>query len=303
MIVHSVGSFRGAGGLHLHYQHWRSDTTPPAAILALVHGFGEHSGRYGNVVEHLTERGYAVYGFDNRGHGRSPGQRGHINAWAEFREDVGAFLSLIGEREPGLPLFLMGHSLGGLIVLDYALHHPEGLAGVIASGPVLGPPDISPALLMLSRLLSRLWPRFSLSAGLDAGSLSRDPSVVQAYRDDPLTHDRASARLGTEMAAAVRWTQAHAADLRLPLLIVHGGADRLVPPEYSRLFFENVTFADKERHEYEGVYHEPHNDIEARRVLDDISAWLDRHRVRDGPAPTISDGPAPPHAATSPRQA
>src|SRR5579883_3415220 len=270
MIVHSVGSFRGAGGLHLHYQHWRSDTTPPAAILALVHGFGEHSGRYGNVVEHLTERGYAVYGFDNRGHGRSPGQRGHINAWAEFREDVGAFLSLVG---------------------------------VIASGPVLGPPDISPALLMLSRLLSRLWPRFSLSAGLDAGSLSRDPSVVQAYRDDPLTHDRASARLGTEMAAAVRWTQAHAADLRLPLLIVHGGADRLVPPESSRLFFENVTFADKERHEYEGVYHEPHNDIEARRVLDDISAWLDRHRVRDGPAPTISDGPAPPHAATSPRQA
>lgn len=270
------GTFAGAGGLELYYQCWRPEGRPRAA-LAIVHGFGEHSGRYMNVVNHLVPRGYAVYGFDHRGHGRSPGQRGYIGAWEEFREDVRAFLNMVGREEPGCPLFLMGHSLGGLIVLEYALHDPQGLAGVIASGPALASVGVSPVLMVLARLLSRLWGRFTMDTRLDATAISRNPTVVRAYQEDPLVHSVGTARLGAEMNTAMAWTQAHAADLRLPLLILHGGADRLAPPEGSRAFFEKVVFPDKERYEYEGGYHEPHNDTIYSQVLSDLEGWLEKH--------------------------
>ncbi|HEC36098.1 MAG TPA: alpha/beta hydrolase [Anaerolineae bacterium] len=275
-MEHNEETFQGAGGLELYCQCWRPEGEP-RAVLAIVHGFGEHSGRYMNVVNHLLGRGYAVHGFDHRGHGRSPGQRGYINEWSEFRDDVAAFLRMVGEHEPGRPIFLMGHSLGGLIVLEYALHHPEGLKGVIASGPVLAEVGIAPFLMTLSRILSRIWPRLSLDTGLDATAISRDPDVVKAYREDPLVHSKGTPRLGTEMTAAIKWTQTHAADFRLPLLILHGGADRLAPAEGSHIFFKNVTFADKERHEYEGGYHEPHNDTNRDQVLADLERWLERH--------------------------
>jgi alpha-beta hydrolase superfamily lysophospholipase len=275
-MEHREGTFQGAGGLELYYQRWRPEEGARAA-LAIVHGFGEHSGRYTNVMNHLVGRGYAIYGFDHRGHGRSPGQRGYINEWGEFREDVRAFLRMVSEGEPGRPLFLMGHSLGGLIVLEYALRHPEGLRGVIASGPALGQVGISPILLTLSRILSRVWPRLSLDTRLDATAISRDPTVVRAYQEDPLVHSKGTARLGTEMSEAIEWVQAHAADLRLPLLILQGEADRLVPPEASRAFFEKVTFPDKEWRGYEGGYHEPHNDIIRDQALSDLAGWLERH--------------------------
>ena len=274
-MEHREGTFTGAGGLELVYQCWRPEA--PRGVLAIVHGIGEHSGRYPNVVSYLVERGYAVYGFDQRGHGRSPGQRGHVDAFADLREDVQAFLAMVSSAEPGRPLFLMGHSLGGLIVLNYVLYHPEGLQGVIASGPALAQTGVSPFLMSLARFLSRIWPRFSLDTNLDATAISRDQAVVAAYQHDPLVHSKATARLGAEMAAAMEWTQAHAADLHLPLLILHGGADRLVPPEASRVFFENVTFADKERHEYEGGFHEPHNDIHHQQVMADLERWLESH--------------------------
>lgn len=273
---HNEGTFQGFGGLQLYYQCWRPDGKP-RAVLAIVHGFGEHSGRYMNVVHHLVPKGYAVYAFDHRGHGRSPGPRGHINSWEEFREDMRAFLQMVAAQEPGRPLFLMGHSMGGLIVLEYALHYPEGLKGVIASGPVLAQVGVSPLLLLLARLFSRIWPRLAMNTGLDATAISRDPEVVAAYQADPLVHSIASARLGTEMARATAWTHEHAAEWKLPLLILHGGADRLAPPEGSRRFFENVPIADKERYEYEGGYHEPHNDVNRAQVLADLEHWLERH--------------------------
>ncbi len=275
-MEHREGKFQGAGGLELYYQCWRPEEEP-RAVLAIVHGFGEHSGRYMNVVNRLVPKGFAVWGFDHRGHGRSPGQRGYINEWAEFREDVHAFLQMVAGQEPGRPLFLMGHSMGGLIVLDYALHHPEGLNGVIASGPALGQVGIAPILLTLSRLLSRIWPRLSLDTGLDATAISRDPEVVKAYQEDPLVHSKGTPRLGTEMEKTMEWVQAHAADLRVPLLILQGEADRLVPPEASRAFFEKVTSPDKEWHGYEGGYHEPHNDVTREQALSDLEQWLERH--------------------------
>ena len=270
------GTFSGWEGLELYYQCWRPDGEPKAT-LAIVHGFGEHSGRYGNVVDWFTPKGYAAYGLDLRGHGRSPGPRGYINAWAEFREDVRKFLELVREREPGRPLFLLGHSMGGLIVLEYALHHPEGLAAVIASGPVLAQAGVSPLLIALSKVLSGILPRLTLNTGLDATSISRDPAVVEAYVNDPLVHSMGTPRLSTALTQAVEWTQAHAADMDTPCLIVHGSADRLAPPEGSRIFYENLTLDDKERQVYEGYYHEVFNDVGKERALAAVEAWVERH--------------------------
>jgi len=275
-MEHSEGTFRGSGRLVLYYQRWRPDGDA-RAVVAIVHGFGEHSGRYLNVVNSLTPRGYAICGLDLRGHGRSPGQRGHINEWGEYREDVRAFLQMVGEQEPGRPLFLLGHSLGGLIVLEYALRSPDRLQGVIASAPSLAQVSVSPFKILLARLLSCLWSRFTMEVGLEVSALSHDPAVVKGYREDPLVHGKGTARFGAESLRAMAWTNAHAADLHLPLLIVHGAADRVVSPEGSLAFFTHVTFADKKRREYPDAYHEVHNDTSREQMLTDLARWLERH--------------------------
>jgi alpha-beta hydrolase superfamily lysophospholipase len=275
-MEHSERTFEGFEKLSLYYQSWQPEGETKAA-LAIVHGFGEHSGRYMNIVEKLVPMGFAVYGFDHRGHGKSPGQRGHIMHWKEFTEDLHNFLDLVRKEQKEKPLFLMGHSLGGLIVLNYVIANPEGLKGVIASGPLLSQPGISPVLLLLGKIMSKIWPGFSIDTKLDVTTISRDPEVQKAYEQDPLVHSLGTARLSTEISAATEWTQAHASKINLPLLIVHGGADTLVEPEGSAEFFDKVTFADKERIVYPEGRHESHNDIDKEKVLQDISSWLEKH--------------------------
>lgn len=274
-VTHNEGSFPGYN-LKLHYQRWRPEGEA-RAVLAVVSGFGEHSGRYANVVDWFVPRGYAIYAFDLRGHGRSPGQRGYVDRWEEYREDLRRFLAFIRREEPGLPVFLIGHSLGGLIVLEYALHHPEHLVGVIASGPVLAQVGLSPFLITLGKVLSKILPRFSLHTNLDASTLSRDQAVVDAYVNDPLVHDLGTPRLSVEMTKAIEWTHAHAADMIIPCLIVHGEEDRLSPPEGSLAFYNNLTLDDKEHHVYPGMYHEVFNDLGKEQVLADVEAWIEQH--------------------------
>lgn len=272
--THREGRFQGAGDLQLYYQSWHPEGAA-RATLVIVHGIGEHSGRYMNVVHYLVPRGYAVYGFDHRGHGRSPGQRGHINDWSEYREDVDAFLRMVRSREGERPLFVFGHSLGALIVLEFVLRRPDGLRGVIISGAPIEPVGVAkPYLVALARLLSRLWPRFSLSTRLDTPAISRDPAVVHAYRTDPLVHRTATARWGTECLAAIAWVKAHAAELHVPILLLHGGADRLNSPDGTARFFAQITHPDKTMHIYPGAFHEPHNDVHREEVLRDIAQWL-----------------------------
>lgn len=270
------GKFAGHQATELYYQHWHPEGET-RAVIAIVHGFGEHCGRYTNVVKHFVPRGYAVFGFDHRGHGRSPGKRGHINEWSEYRNDVRAFIKLVSEHEPGKPLFIMGHSLGGLITLEYVLRHPEGLKGVIASGPLLVQAGLSPVVVATAKVLSRIAPSMSLSTGLDAGTISRDPAAVQAYKQDPLVHGTGTPRLSTEITAAQKWTFEHADDLKLPLLVIVGGEDKLVPPEGGRRFFDTVTFPDKQKLDYPGAFHETHNDIIAPQVMADVERWLETH--------------------------
>lgn len=162
------------------------------------------------------------------------------------------------------------------MVLTYALHNPQLLRGVISSAPVLTEPNLNPALLLISKILSRFLPAFSIDTKLNGDQISRDPKVVSAYKSDPLVHSMASARLGTEMTAAAERAQAAADQFELPLLMLNGGADELVPPQGSADFFERVAHQNKERHVYEGGFHEPHNDIQHQQVTTDIINWLEK---------------------------
>ena len=268
--------FRGANGLSLFYQAWYPSGTAKA-VLALVHGFGEHCDRYATVTTALTEAGYAVFGFDNQGHGRSEGQRGHINRWHEYRDNVSAFLTQVRHHEPDLPLFVLGHSLGGLIVLDFALNAPQGLSGIVISGPPIRPVGIAkPYLVAIARVLSGIWPRFSMDVGAGAETLSRDPAIVNQTEDDPLTHSVATVRWGTECLVAIAAVRRNVAQMQVPILLVHGSADKVNDVKGSKEIFERIP-SDKTLKIYPGSYHEPHNDLDRNQVMNDIVEWLDNH--------------------------
>jgi alpha-beta hydrolase superfamily lysophospholipase len=272
---HLEGTFAGAGGMALYYQAWLPLEQRTRGVLVNLHGLGDHSGLYPRVAEYFPQQGIATYAYDMRGNGRSPGQRAYLNGWHEFREDLDAFLKLVREAEPDLPLFVLGHSLGGLVVLDYALEHPEKIAGVIAAAPPLGKVGVPPLLMMLGRVMSRIWPRFSLEVGMDLSGLARDPAVVEAVLADPLFHRRGTARLSTEVTAAIERVQSGAARLSTPLLLLHGSDDRMVPPDGTREFFAKVSSTDRTFREYPGGYHGLFADLGSEQVLEDVRRWID----------------------------
>jgi alpha-beta hydrolase superfamily lysophospholipase len=261
--------------LNLFTQEWRPESVP-RAVICLVHGLGEHSSRYAHVAEVLTGAGFALSAFDLRGHGRSPGRRGHIESYETFMEDIHCLLGGAARRFPGKPLFLYGQSLGGNLVLNFALRRETNLAGVIATAPLLRlafePPWVR---VLLANLMHRIWPSYSNVCGCDAGDLCRDPKVVQRYVEDPLAHDLISSRLFVEMSRAGLWALEHAAELRLPVLIMHGSADRLTSADSSRQFGEragrNCTVKI-----WDGAYHELHNEPEKEAVFAAVLAWLRR---------------------------
>ena len=276
-MKHEESSFQGTHGLEFYYQYWQPDAEP-RAIIAVIHGVGEHSGRYMNVVNPLTAHGYGVYAYDHRGHGRSPGQRVHINHWSEYREDLKAFLDVVAKQEPGRPIFIFGHSMGALIALEYLSHRPQGLKGAIISGAPIAPAGVAkPYLVAVARTLSGVWPRFSVNLGLDITAISRDPDVVKAIAADPLVSRTATVRWGTESLNTLAWVKAHAPEINLPILLIHGEADRLNLAQGTRALFDAMTHADRTLRIYPGGYHELHNDIGHEQVMADIRQWLDQH--------------------------
>jgi alpha-beta hydrolase superfamily lysophospholipase len=284
MARKSESTFAGAGGLNLHAQCWEPEGDA-RAVVALVHGISEHSGRYGTLVDHLTRAGFAVCSFDHRGHGKSPGRRGHINDWAEYREDVRAFLEHVRQKVPRRRLFLYGHSLGALIVAEYNLHHWHGIAGLILSGVPLKPTGAAkPYLVVIAKLLSRIWPTLTLPLDVDGSKLSRDAAIARAYETDPLVHHKASTQWGAEALRAIDRVRERAADIRLPILILHGGNDQVNAVEGSRELFEKVSSVDKEIRIYPEGAHEPHNDLDREQVAHDVEDWLSRHASATKPA-------------------
>lgn len=277
-LQHRNGTFAGAGGLQLYYQAWLPPAgLPKKAVLINLHGLGDHSGLYPTLANHFPGRGIALYAYDMRGNGRSPGQRAYLRGWHEYRGDLHAFVERVRKWEGDPPLFILGNSLGGLVVLDYALHYPAGLRGVIAAAPPLGEVGVPPFLMTLGRIMSWIWPRFSLEVGMDLSGLARDPAVADTILSDPLFHRRGTARLSTEVTAAIQRVQARAETFSVPLLILHGSADRMVPPDGSRRFFSRVEQTDRELKEYAGAYHGLFADRGHEEVLKDTERWIEGH--------------------------
>jgi alpha-beta hydrolase superfamily lysophospholipase len=276
-VKHREGRFTGWDGSSLFYQAWLPSRSRPRAVLVNLHGLGDHSGLYPNLSAYVPAWGVALYAYDMRGNGRSPGQRAYLRSWQEYRDDLQAFLARVREWEGDLPLFLLGNSLGGLVVLDYALDHAAGLAGVIAAAPPLGRLSVPAVLMALGKVMSRVIPRFSLQVGMDLTGLARDPSVRETVLSDPYFHRRGTARLSTEVTAAIARVQQRAADLSVPVLILHGSADRMVPPDGSRSFFGKLRHPDREFREYPETYHALFADLNHAEVLGDLERWLAAH--------------------------
>jgi alpha-beta hydrolase superfamily lysophospholipase len=262
-------------GLQMYARGWKPKD--PKAVVVLVHGLGEHINRYQHVAEAFVSAGYAMQGFDLRGHGQSAGQRGHIPAYESLMDDISDFIADARKRYPGLPLFLYGHSMGGNQAINYALRSPQLLKGVIATGPWLKLAFTpSAAQVMLAKVLNNIAPSFSLASGLDQQALSRDPEVVSKYAADPLVHNKISVRLYTEIYANGFSALEHAAELKIPMLLMHGSADKITSApasqDFARLAGKNVTLKI-----WDGFYHEIHNEPEKAEVIQVMVSWLDKN--------------------------
>jgi acylglycerol lipase len=272
-MQHFEFGWQTGDGLSLFARGWQPEGETRAAVC-LVHGLGEHSGRYPHVAAALTQAGYAFLAPDLRGHGRSKGQRGHAPSWDRLLDDTAQLLEQADERFPDLPRFLYGHSLGATLVLTYALRRNPNPRGVIATGPLLRPASTPPRWkLTLGRLLYGLWPTFSLNNELDPKGVSRDPEVVDAYVNDPLVHDRVSARLGLDMLEAGEWVLEHADQLRVPLLLMQGSDDLLCSTQAGREFAERTTAQCTSKF-WSHLYHEIHNEPEQQQVFETMISWL-----------------------------
>ena len=273
------GTFIGKDGVELYYQVWAPEpaSLPVKANLIVVHGFGENCNRWRNVLNYFPGRGYAVYIYDQRGFGRSPGQRGYINDWSEFRQDLHSFVDLVRRESPDLKRYLFCHSMGGAVSLDYGLHYPETISGVISSAPGIGELGIPKYLFPVAWVMNTVYPRFSKENPMEIGLLSRDQEFLKFVLDDPFSHGTGTARLIWELQKAGERVRAQAGEWRLPLLLMHGTADGMSLISASREFFEKLKYPDVKFIEYEGAYHEPLNDIIKEQVFSDVERWLEAH--------------------------
>jgi alpha-beta hydrolase superfamily lysophospholipase len=266
--------WQNAEGIKFFVRGWEPDKRLKAVVI-LVHGLGEHTGRYARVGQAFAASGYSLVGFDLRGHGRSGGPRGHAPKYESLLDDLADFLAQMKVRYPKKPMFLYGHSLGGNLVLNFVLRRKPKVQGVIATAPWLEVAyELPAARVALARAINRILPAFSQASGLETAALSHDVRVVDAYVRDPLVHDRISVRLFSGMYESGLWASEHAADFPLPLLLMQGTADRLVSPRAARSFAERggkkVTWRA-----WEGWYHEIHNEPQGARVLKMMIAWMD----------------------------
>lgn len=277
--THHTEMVKTSDGLELFTQNWVPAT--PVGVIVLIHGLAEHSGRYAATAKYLAGTGWAVYACDLRGHGLSPdGQRPgrvHVDGFDDYERDVDALLALAQSRHAGLPRVILGHSMGGLIALTYALDHPDDLNGAVISSPALGThPDFQPplALKLMVRILSRLAPRALFKSELDTTAISRDPEVVQAYVSDPLVSEKVSARWFATMMKAMDDAHKRAPTLRIPMLLMQSGADVLVDPAAPGRWAEAAPDGLVELLVWDGFYHEMLNEPEKDKVRSRISSWL-----------------------------
>ena len=277
-MEHEEGFLNENSDRRIYYQCWLPEGNLKAVLL-LVHGLAEHCGRYMNLVNRFVPLGYGVYTFDLPGHGKSYGKRVFINRFEDYIQTLAVFRDKVQTLHDEAPLFLVGHSMGSLVSTVFLAKHQEGFAGAVlsGSGAVKVPDNISSATIFAGKIFSVLMPKIGL-IGLDVNGVSRDPSVVKAYVEDPLVHTgKTTARLAAEILRAMQGIPKMAAQITLPILMIQGGADRLVDPEGAKMLFETVQSPDKTIKIYEGLYHEIFNEPERDQVLADVEGWLESH--------------------------
>jgi alpha-beta hydrolase superfamily lysophospholipase len=246
----------------LYYRAWT--TSEPAGHVIVAHGFAEHSGRYGHVASALNGAGLSVYALDHRGHGQSEGTRADIESVWKAVSDLDLFVDLVRSQAPDGPLFLLGHSMGGLIAAAYAVEHQDRLSGLALSGPLL---HIAPELLSLADLEEI--PDLGL-----ADAVSSDPAVVQAYKDDPLVYLGPPPRGFLQASGQVEEVRQRFAEIALPLLIMHGSADLLVSPQATKDVVNGVSSQDLTAVLWPGLWHEIFNEPDRDRVIATLVRWL-----------------------------
>jgi len=273
---HHEDCFAAADGRRLLEQQWLPDAEASAALI-LVHGFTEHSGRYAELAEAVVAGGVAVYAADLRGHGRSEGERVYVRSFGDYVADLEVLFQRVRRREPGKPLFLFGHSMGGTIATAFALERQDALSGLIVSGSTLRLGSRAfPRLRRLAGLAGLLLPRARLFR-MGSGMLSRDPDVVADFRRDPLVfHGRFPLRTAAEIVRSAGQVRGQLSLLRLPLLILHGAADVVTGPEGSQELFDRVRSQDKTLKLYEGVYHDLLHEPEKGEITADVVQWIER---------------------------
>ncbi|MEL7561860.1 lysophospholipase [Dehalogenimonas sp. 4OHTPN] len=273
------GDFNISKGQALYYQAWLPDSRFKAVVV-LVHGLADHSGRYNNVIDYLVPKGYSVWSYDQRGHGKSPGKRCYIDRFADLTGDLSRFVDFVRQENPSLPLFIIGHSLGALEAAFYSTCHPTWVTGAVLSGLVLKAGEsITKRTLKLVKTLSVIIPRLGVRQ-LECAGISRDENVVKNYIGDPLVFTgKIPARTGAEMLDAMSNVQALSAKIKLPVLLMHGASDRLAEPSGSQLFYNSIASTDKELHFFPGCYHEIFNEPCHDFVLGTMIRWLDKHTL------------------------
>jgi acylglycerol lipase len=272
------GELTGVGELRLYRQAWIPDGEV-RAVVVIAHGVSEHSGRYHHVAAPLASQGYAVHALDHRGHGRSEGPRALVDRLQNVVADLEGLLEAVVSAHPGVPVFLLGHSMGGLVACHHALAHQRRLSGLILSGPLAALEAASPLTRLAARVLSALTPRLGVVA-VDPKLISRDAEVVTAYREDPLVfHGRLLARTVFELERGVSALPPRVGAITVPTLIMYGSADGLCPPAGSIMLHERIGARDKTLRAFNGLYHEIFNEPERADVLGELGTWL-RDRLR-----------------------
>lgn len=262
-------------GVKLYTRTWLPET-PVRAAVVLVHGLGEHSARYDHVAAAFNAQGIAVYGFDHRGHGLSPGVRGHIPSFEAVFGDIDDIIDEARKAQPGKPVFLYGHSMGGLLALDYGLVRKPDLTGVICTSPGLSTGEpVNGLKLLAGKAMYILVPTITMPNGLDVQNISHDKQVIAAYTSDPLNTFLVSARLGLDILNTGAWVVEHARDWSLSLLLMQGTGDHLVSPQATSRFAAGVPQNLVTYREWEGLYHELHNEYEKEQVIQAMVNWID----------------------------
>jgi len=269
-----MGQLRGSGGVWLHWQAWLP-VGAARAVVVLAHGGLEHSGRYAHVADRLTGAGLVTYAIDFRGHGRSGGRAGQVERMSLLVDDLDRLVRLATERHSGIPVFVVAHSLGAMVALEYVVAGDRDLAGLVLSGTGIDVSGIPKLQARVARMLSAAAPNLRLMRFASDG-VSRDPDVVRGYDEDPFVfRGRVPVRTAAELLVSADRVTPRLASVRLPLLVLHGGADPVATPAGARTVYERAVSVDKTLNVYDGLYHEIFNEPEKDTVIDDVVNWIE----------------------------